>query len=131
MLYFISLSWLPFREDINNSILPAYMATELEGTNRLNQIIGPYYCQAALRLCIEARALYASGDEKKAAEICSFVATLCSENDFKTCIDESAMCAQASKHYLKGQGPEEFKKGNEICMEARKLCPQNHMVAGA
>ena len=107
------------------------MATELEGTNRLNHIIGPFYCQAALRLCIEARGLYASGDEKKAAEICSFVATLCSENDFKTCIDESAMCAQASRHYLKGRGPEESKKGNEICIEARRLCPQNHMVAGA
>jgi len=107
------------------------MTTELEGTNRLNQIIGPFYCHAALRLCIEARALYASGEEKKAAEICGFVATLCSESDFKTCVHESTLCAQASKHCAQGQGSEEFKKGSEICLEARKLCPQNNMVAGA
>lgn len=107
------------------------MARKLEETNRVNQIIGPYYCQTALRLCIEARTLYASGDGKKAAEICGFVSSLCSENNFHICTQESTLCAQVSKCCIKGPSSVDFKKGNEICMEARKLCPQNNIVAGA
>ncbi|MCJ7634505.1 hypothetical protein MUP77_19200 [Candidatus Bathyarchaeota archaeon] len=122
---------LLLREDINNPILPAYMARKLEETNRVHQIIGPYYCQSALRLCIEARALYASGEGEKAAKICGFVSTLCSENKFKTCTQESSLCAQVAECCLKGQSSVEFKKGSEICVEARKLCPQNNVVAGA
>jgi hypothetical protein len=99
--------------------------------SRVDQIIGPYYCQTALRMCVEARALYASGEAKKASEICGFVSTLCAGNSFKTCIRESTLCAQVSQCYAKGQGSEAYRKGSEICMEARKLCPQNNIISGA
>lgn len=99
--------------------------------NRVDQIIGPFYCQTALRMCVEARALYAAGEVRKASEICGFVSTLCSQNGFKTCTRESTLCAQVAECCGKGPGTEAFKKGSEICMEARKLCPQNNMVAGA
>ena len=107
------------------------MAKKLEETNRVNQIVGPFYCQTALRLCIEARTLYASGDGKKAAVICEFVSSLCSENNYKTCSQESNLCVQVSRYCTKGSSSTDYKKGNEICMEARKLCPQNNVVSGA
>jgi hypothetical protein len=99
--------------------------------DKINRTIGPYYCQTALRLCIEARTLYSAGEAKKASDICGFVSTLCADHNYKTCTQESSLCAQVSKYCSKGQSSEEYKKGSEICMEARKLCPQNNIIAGA
>jgi|GEM_PF-1797974 len=104
---------------------------EREEIDRVGRIIGPYYCQTALGMCVQARALYAAGEAKKASEICGFVSTLCSQNGFQTCSRESTLCAQVAEYCSKGQGTEEYKKGVEICMEARKLCPQNNIVSGA
>lgn len=103
----------------------------MEEIDRVNRIIGPYYCQTALRMCIEARALYAGGEAKKASEICGFVSTLCAENGFKICVQESTLCARVAEYCARGQDSEEYRKGSEICMEARKLCPQNNIVSGA
>jgi hypothetical protein len=107
------------------------LTTEHREMTRVDQIIGPFYCQTALRMCVEARALYAAGEPSKASEICGFVSTLCSESAFKTCSRESTLCAKVAECCGKGQGTDELRKGNEICMEARKLCPQNNVVAGA
>jgi len=99
--------------------------------SRVDRTIGPYYCQTALRMCIEARALYASGESKKASAICGFVSTLCAESNFKTCVRESTLCAQVAQYCTNGQGSEAYRKGSDICMEARKLCPQNNVISGA
>jgi len=107
--------------------------SKLEEKGKMSKVAkttGPFYCQSALKLCIQARQLCAGGECKKVSEICSFVSTLCPENQFETCVKESSICSEVARFCVEGQNSEGCTKARAICVEARKLCPQNNIVAG-
>lgn len=97
---------------------------------KVENVLNPFYCQTALRMCLEARGLCEKGDCKKVAEICSYVSTLCKENNFEICGRESSMCSEVAKRCQSGRASEDCKKARAICDEAKKLCPQNNVVSG-
>ncbi|MFH0748328.1 MAG: hypothetical protein V1915_00155 [Candidatus Bathyarchaeota archaeon] len=100
-------------------------------TLRIDKTIGPFYCQTALRLCMEAKKLCERGECGKVADICSYISTLCSENSFETCSKESLVCGQVAAYCRFGRNTEECKKARVSCEEAKKLCPHNNVVSGA
>ncbi len=100
-------------------------------SSRIDKVIGPFYCQTALRLCLEARQLCEKGECRKVAEICSYVSTLCAENGFETCSFESSICGKVANYCQAGRASEDCKNARAHCDEAKKLCPQNNMVNGA
>ena len=96
----------------------------------LNKIISPYYCHAALALCMQARELCAAGECKQVSEICSVVSNMCIGNDFKVCSKESSLCKEVSKHCLEGRNSKGCRLARDICTEARKICAQNNIING-
>lgn len=100
-------------------------------TLRIDKTIGPFYCQTALRLCLEARKLCEMGECSKVSEICFYISTLCSKNDFETCLMESSVCRKAATYCQSGRNSEECKIARLTCEEAKKMCPQNNIVSGA
>ena len=100
-------------------------------TLRIDKTISPFYCQTALRLCLEARKMCESGECGKVAKICSYVSTLCSKNGFGTCSKEASLCIKLTDYCQSGRNSAECKKARVICEEAKKMCPQNNMVNGA
>ena len=100
-------------------------------TLRLNKTLGSFYCQTALRLCLEARKMCKTGECNKVAEVCSFVSTLCSQNSFETCSKESSMCEHVATYCRSGQNSEDCINAQIICDEAKKLCPQNNTITGS
>ena len=99
-------------------------------SSRIDKVLGPFYCQTALRLCFEARQLCEKGECERVAEICSCVSTLCSENDFETCSSESSICGKVASYCQSGNSSENCRKARAYCNDAKKLCPQNNMVDG-
>ena len=97
---------------------------------RLNKITGPYYCQVALALCMQARELCAVGECKKVSEICSVVSNMCSGNDFTICSKESSLCRDVSKNCLGGRNSNGCRLARDVCTEAREICAQNNIVNG-
>jgi hypothetical protein len=97
----------------------------------IDKIVSPYYCQAALQLCVTSRALCKQGNCIKASEICSFISTLCSQTNFNTCGQESDICSYVSKLCSTGKDSAECKKAQKLCSDARKLCPRNNQIDGA
>lgn len=100
-------------------------------SSRIDKVLEPFYCQTALRLCLEARQLCERGECRKVAEICAYVSTLCSENSFETCSSESSICGKVAAYCRSGRASEDCKKAHTACDDAKKLCPQNNMVSGA
>lgn len=122
------------RQNINSSVQSSSIIKHWnihKMTQRIDKILDSFYCQTALRLCLEARALCERGECKKVAEICSYVSTLCSENSFETCCSESSLCREVAKRCQTGRASEDCKKARMTCDEAKKLCPQNNVVSGA
>ena len=98
---------------------------------RIDKIVGTFYCQTALRLCLEARRLCEGGACQQVADICSYVSTLCPENGFETCRKESSICVRVASHCTIGKATEGCKMAKTACNEAKKLCPRNHVVNGS
>jgi len=97
---------------------------------KLNKIVGPYYCQVALTLCMQARELCAIGECKKVSEICSTVSNMCIGNSFEVCSKESSLCKEVSKNCLEGRGSNGCRLARDVCSEARKICAQNNLING-
>ena len=123
----------PNKQDIYNTIQWSNIKDRKinKMTLKIDKTIGPFYCQTALLLCLEARKLCEKGDCKRVVEICSYTSTLCSKNDFTTCSNESSMCSEAAQYCIGGRGSDNCRKARTACDEAKKLCPQNSMVHGA
>jgi hypothetical protein len=92
----------------------------------LEKLLAPYYCQQALKLCRQARILKEELQYQQAAEICSFVSTLCANNRHDLCKNGSKLCASSAEELNKGN----YSLAEKICEEARKICPMNDTVAG-
>lgn len=99
-------------------------------TLRLDKTLGSFYCQTALRLCLESRKMCKQGECSKVAEVCSFISTLCSQNSYETCNQESLMCGQVATYCQSGQNSENCINAQITCDEAKKMCPQNNTING-
>jgi hypothetical protein len=96
----------------------------------LNKIVGPYYCQVALGLCMQARELCAMGECKKVAELCAVVSNMCEGNAFEVCGKESSLCRQVSKSCTEGRGSKGCLLAQDSCNRARRICAQNNLING-
>ena len=99
-------------------------------SEKIDNILGSYYCQLALNLCLQAREICIKGDCEKASKICAFVSSLCMKNNLETCKKETFLCKEFSTSCLQGRGSDSCKKAHLLCNEARRLCPKNNVVYG-
>ena len=93
----------------------------------VGKLLSSYYCQLALQLCQEARILRDEKRFQEAAELCSFVSTLCMGNGDESCTHEAKLCASSAKH-LKSKN---YLQAEKICMEAKNICPTNYSLRGS
>ncbi|RLI05565.1 hypothetical protein DRO26_01815 [Candidatus Bathyarchaeota archaeon] len=94
--------------------------------SKLERTVAPFYCRLALTLCQRARELlYDDSKHSKASEICKFISTLCSKNNYDQCLEESKLCAKVSELCLY---PEKLSEARSLCEKARKLCPKSFTV---
>jgi len=95
------------------------------------EIVAPYYCQIALRLCGQARQLCEAKMCAQRADICQFVSTLCKEKGFSTCSDESNICEKTATLCKETRaGSDECLEADKLCTEAKRLCPRNYDIQG-
>lgn len=69
-------------------------------------------------------------ESENVSKICSFISTLCSENTFDLCKEESKLCSNVSE-LLKDHRSEAYKDATKLCARARTLCPRNNFISGA
>jgi hypothetical protein len=67
------------------------------------------------------------GRYHEAAEVCSFVSTLCIENEDESCKREARLCASSARQLMEGN----YSEGEKICAEARTSCPMNYFFRGS
>jgi hypothetical protein len=93
----------------------------------LEKLLASHYCQLALQLCQEARMFRVQKRYQEAAEICSFVSTLCVENEDESCMREAKLCASSAKQLTEGH----YSEAEQTCVEARRSCPKNYVLRGS
>ncbi|KON30504.1 hypothetical protein AC480_01035 [miscellaneous Crenarchaeota group archaeon SMTZ1-55] len=99
----------------------------IEGMMALGKLLASHYCQLALQLCRSAYLLRGQGRYHEAAEVCSFVSTLCITNEGEPCKREAELCASSARQLTDGK----YSEGEKTCIEARKICPRNHVFRGS
>jgi len=93
----------------------------------LEKLLASHYCQLALQLCQRARILRVQKHYQEAAEICSFVSTLCVENEDESCTREAKLCASSAKQLTDGH----YSEAEKTCVEARRICPKSYALRGS
>lgn len=93
----------------------------------LGKLLAAHYCQLALQLCRNAYILRGQRRYHEAAEVCSFVSTLCLENEDDACKREAELCASSARQFMDGN----YSEGEKMCVEARKSCPMNYVFRGS
>jgi len=93
----------------------------------LEKLLASHYCQLALQLCQRARILRVQKRYQEAAEICSFVSTLCVENEDESCKREAKLCTSSAKQLTKGH----YSEAEKTCIEARRSCPKSSALRGS
>ena len=93
----------------------------------LETLFASQYCQLALQLCQRARLLRVQKRMGEAAEVCSFVSTLCVENEDESCKHEAKLCAYSAKQLVDGL----YSQAEKTCLEARRTCPMNYALRGS
>ena len=93
----------------------------------LEKLLASYHCQQALQLCQQARILRNEQRYQEAAEICSFVSTLCMKSEDESCKREANLCASSAKHLKCGS----YSLAKEACDEARRICGKINELRGS
>ncbi len=88
--------------------------------------VSHFYCGLALELCHIARILANRGKHREAAELCSFISTLCARKPLKICQLESSLCKASAEARLRG----DYEEAEKYCLRARRTCPRNFEARG-